>query len=94
MRYRDLTYCFVTTFETQNNDFSYHDQRPVRVSCGEKIVKIYRMVVLEIDVKLRVAFYFLLLFFLFCFVFLYLFIFFFFAFSIYKTPVNLKKKKI
>ena len=48
----------MTTFETQNNDFSYQDQCLIRLSCGENIVKIYQMVVLEIDVKLRVAFLF------------------------------------
>ena len=32
MRY----FCFVTTFETQNNDFSYQDQWLIRLSCGEK----------------------------------------------------------
>ena len=26
MLYNVLIFCFVTTFETQNNDFSYHDQ--------------------------------------------------------------------
>ena len=48
----------MTTFETQNNDFSCQDQRLIRLSCGDKIVKIHQMVVLEIDVKLRVAFLF------------------------------------
>ena len=48
----------MTTYETQYNDFSYHDQCLTRLSCGEKNVKIYPMVVLEIDVKLRVAFLF------------------------------------
>ena len=50
-----LTFCFVTTFETQKIDFSYQDQWLIRLSCGEKNVKIYQMVVLEIDVKFRVA---------------------------------------
>ena len=58
MRYYVLTFGFVTTFETQNNDFSYQDQCLIRLSCGERIVKIYQMVVLEIDVKLRGAFLF------------------------------------
>ena len=58
MRYCVLTYYFVTTFETQNNDFSCQDQRLIRLTYGEKIVKIYQMVVFEIDVKLRVAFLF------------------------------------
>ena len=53
-----LTFCFVTTFESKKIDFSYQDQWLIRLSCGEKIVKIYQMVVLEIDVKLRVAFLF------------------------------------
>ena len=48
----------MTTFETQNNDFSYHDRWLIRLSCGEKIVKIYPMAVLEIDVKLNVVFLF------------------------------------
>ena len=46
------------TFETQNSDLSYHDQRLIRLPCGEKILKIYPMVVLEFDVKLRVVFLF------------------------------------
>ena len=58
MRYCVLTFDFVATFETQNNDFSYQDQCLIRLSCGEKIVKIYQMVLLEIDVKFRVAFHF------------------------------------
>ena len=54
-----LTYCFVTTFESQNNDLSYyHDQRLIRLPCVEKILKIYIMVVLEFEVKVRVAFLF------------------------------------
>ena len=36
MRYYVLTFCVVTTFDTQNNDFSYHDQRLNGLSCGEK----------------------------------------------------------
>ena len=59
MGYFIMTSCFVTTFETQNNDLSYHDQSLIRLSCGEPIVTIYPMVVLEsFDVKLRVAFLF------------------------------------
>ena len=58
MGYCVLTYCFVTTFETQNNDLPYHVQRLIRLPCGDKILKIYPMVVLECEVKLRVAFLF------------------------------------
>ena len=40
------------------SDFSFQDQWLVRLLCGEKIVTIYQMVVLEIDVKLRFVFLF------------------------------------
>ena len=52
----DLLLC--DDFETQNNDLSYHDQRLIRPPCGEKNLKIYPMVVLEFEVKLRVSFLF------------------------------------
>ena len=47
----------MAVFETQNNDLLY------LLSCGEKIEKIYPMVGLEFDNKLRVALFF---FFFFC----------------------------
>ena len=48
--------CFLTTFGTQNNYYSYHDQSLIILSCGETIVQIYPIVVRKFNVKLRVAF--------------------------------------
>ena len=45
-------------FRNSKIDLSYLNQWPIKLSCGENIVKIYPMVVLKIDVKLRAAFLF------------------------------------
>ena len=56
MGYGVMTACILMTFGT--NDKSYNNQGLIRLSCGEKIVIIYPVVILKFDVKLRVAFIF------------------------------------
>ena len=60
MGYCIMISCFVMRFGIQKNDLSYHYQWLIRLSRGEKYLKIYPNVVLEFDVKLRVAFLFVL----------------------------------
>ena len=56
--YGVMTFRFLTTSGTQNNDKSYHEQSMIGLSCGGKFVKIFPVVFLQYDVKRSVSFLF------------------------------------